>query len=202
MAYPRKGHTATVLASGKVLIAGGENDQGALAAAELYDPATNSFSATGSMGAARTGQTATLLANGKVLIAGGATSSAFFPGVIGQGLTREATAELYDPLTGTFVATGNMSNARIAHTATLLADGTVLMTGGYVNYVGGLPTSVGYQSLSSAEIYDPVSGAFKVIDSMNATRFWHTATLLPDGSVLLAGGIGSDLPQASAEIFQ
>ena len=201
MAHARKGHSATLLPSGKVLIAGGEGDQESLTTAELYDPTTNSFSGTGNMGAARTGHSATLLANGKVLIAGGATSDALFQGSIGLNPARQATAELYDPFTGTFVSTGNMTDARIAHTATLLADGTVLMTGGYTDYVGGLPTSLGYQSLSSAEIYDPVSGAFKAIDSMNATRFWHTATLLRDGSVLIAGGIGSDLPESSAEIF-
>ena len=195
MAHARKGHTATLLASGKVLIAGGEDDQGALDTAELYDPATNSFSGTGSMGTARTGHSATLLANGKVLIAGGATSSSFFPGIISLNPARQATAELYDPFTETFVSTGHMTDARIAHTATLLADGTVLMTGGLIDYADG------YQSLDRTEIYDPVSGAFKAIDSMNATRFWHTATLLRDGSVLIAGGIGSDLPQASAEIF-
>ena len=195
MAHARRGHTATLLPSGKVLIAGGEDDQGALDTAELYDPTTKSFSGTGNMGAARTGHTATLLANGKVLIAGGATSSSFFPGVISLNPARQASAELYDPFTGTFVSTGNMTCARIAHTATLLADGTVLMTGGLIDYGGG------YQSLDSAEIYDPVSGAFKTIDSMNSTRFWHTATLLRDGSVLIAGGIGSDMPQASAEIF-
>lgn len=199
MAGARRGHTATILPSGKVLIAGGENEQGALASAELYDPATNSFSATGNMGVARTGHTATLLADGKVLIAGGATTLTFFPGGIALNPAPQATAELYDPSTRTFVATGNMTDARVAHTATLLADGTVLVAGGYIDYVGA-PTWLGYQSLSTAEIYDPVSGAFKAIDPMNATRFWHSATLLKDGSVLIAG-IGSALPQSSAEIF-
>ena len=80
MAHARKSHTATMLPSGKVLIVGGEGDQGALSTAELYDPTTNSFSGTGNMGAARTGHSATLLAHGKVLIAGGATSTTFFQG--------------------------------------------------------------------------------------------------------------------------
>jgi hypothetical protein len=75
------------------------------------------------------------------------------------------------------------------------------MTGGYIDWLDGSPTFVGYQSLSSAEIYDPVGGSFKAIDSMSASRFWHTGTMLPDGSILVVGGIGSDLPQASAEIL-
>jgi hypothetical protein len=201
MSSPRAGHTATRLASGKVLIVGGQNDQGALATAELYDPQTNSFSKCGFMTAPRTGQTATLLPSGKVLVAGGASADALFPGSIAPQVPLLPTAELYDPNTNSFVSTGSMHDGRIAHTATLLLDGTVLIAGGYRNYMAA-PTWLGYESLDSAEIYDPMTASFTITGPMNATRFWHTATALQDSSVLITGGIGSDLPQASAEIFK
>src|SRR5216683_771340 len=109
MASMRTNHTATLLANGKVLVAGGCNFlgscfAGAQSSAELYDPATGTFGATGSLGTARGGHTATLLQNGKVLIAGGIT----------------VTAELYDPVSGTFSSSGDMETIRFGHTATLL----------------------------------------------------------------------------------
>lgn len=200
MVAARAGHTATLLPSGKVLIVGGENDQGVLATSELYDPQTNSFALSGSMGVPRSRHTATLLANGKVLIAGGSSAKALFPGVMG-GIPMQ-TAELYDPSTGTFQFTVSMQTGRIGHTATLLPDGTVLIAGGYKDWVGGSPTFVGYESFDSAEIFNPLTASFNTIDPMNTTRFWHTATPLKDGSVLVTGGIGSDLAQASAEIYK
>jgi hypothetical protein len=198
MASPRAGHTATVLPSGKVLITGGQNDQTAQATAELYDPQTNSFTATGSMAAPRAGHTATLLINGKVLVAGGATGKALYPGVISPAVAPQTTAELYDPLTGQFVATASMAYGRIAHTATVLPNGTVLISGGFKDY----SLSVGYESYNSTEIYDPASGSFISTTPMSTGRFWHTATLLPNGAVLVTGGIGGDLELASAEIFK
>jgi len=205
MVAARAGHTATLLPSGKVLIVGGENDQGVLATSELYDPQTNSFALSGSMAVPRSRHTATLLANGKVLIAGGSSEKALFPGGIG-GIPMQ-TAELYDPSTGTFQFTVSMQTGRIGHTATLLPDGTVLIAGGYKDWVGspvivGSLTFVGYESFDSAEIFNPLTASFNTIGPMNATRFWHTATPLKDGSVLITGGIGSDLPQASAEIYK
>jgi hypothetical protein len=201
LASPRSNHTATMLSSGKVLIVGGENGEVALASAELYDPTTNTFSSTGSMTTPRTGHTATLLANGKVLIAGGASSPAFGLGQMYINVASLPTAELYDPVTGEFSPTGTMTISRIAHTATLLPNGSILIAGGYVGYVAS-PIYVGLESLKSAEIYNPVSGSFSSTDPMLATRFWHSATLLQDGSVLIAGGIGADLPLASAEIYK
>lgn len=113
--------TATLLANGTVLYTGGSppNIAFATSQAEVYDPATSTSTATGSMTILRCDETATLLPNGKVLFAGGETSG---------GVT--ATAELYDPLAGTFTATGSMTVAREGHTATLLANGTVLVAGG------------------------------------------------------------------------
>lgn len=196
MTTQRTAHTATLLPSGKVLIAGGENNQGAIASAELYDPKSNTFVATGTMTTARTGHAATLLASGKVLITGGAPDNSILTGLIAISAEPQPTAEVYDPETGTFSPAAPMATGRLAHTATLLADGRVLIVGGFKSWAGR------YESSSSAEIYDPASNAFNSVGAMNATRFWHSATPLPDGSVLIVGGIGGDEAQASAEIFK
>jgi len=180
----RRGHTATLLPNGNVLIAGGMSLEGeALSSAELFDPSTGQFRATGSMGDPRFWATATLLPSGKVLIVGGF-----------EGSVSVATAELYDPATGTFSPTGDMTTARYSHTATLLPDGKVLVTGGW--YVGNHPFP-----LDSAETYDPAVGAFSFTNSMAYFRGSHTATLLGDGRVLVAGGSDGCSSLVSAEIF-
>ena len=118
MATARGDHTATLLPNGQVLVAGGD-DGGAFNSAELYNPVTNSWTATGSLLAARTYHTATLLTSGKVLVAGGETG-----GLYGQAMS---SAEIYDPATGIWSATGPMTAARCYHTATLLPNGQVLL---------------------------------------------------------------------------
>ncbi len=162
MAAGRSGHTATLLPSGKVLVVGGCVDNPCTPSAELYDPALETFTATGSMVTARSGHTATLLPSGNVLVAGGCMSG-----------TCTTSAELFDADAGTFTATGSMAAARSGHTATLLPSGKVL-------FVGGAGTS--------AEEYDPVSGTFSATGSMATARSAHTATLLTTGKVLVAGG--------------
>jgi Galactose oxidase, central domain len=176
MAAAREQHTATVLADGRVLIAGGNDTLiTAVASAELYDPKAGTFGATGSMTTARAGHTATLLADGRVLITGGHPA-----GLSGMGDGPYlASAELYDPKKGTFIATGSLTTARAWHTATLLADGRVLITGGTHTFV---------PSLRSAEIYDPKTGKFSATGSMADGRMFQTATLLGDGRVLVVGG--------------
>jgi LysM repeat protein len=188
----RINQTATLLSDGRVLIAGGFDGTLAntLATAELYDPKTGTFSPTGSMTTARVSQ-ATLLADGRVLIAGG-TSAANV--VTGKEIL--ASAELYDPRTGTFSPTGSMATARTGQTANLLSDGRVLIAG------GGNSTDITSVSLASAELYDPRTGTFSPTGSMATARFSATATLLSDGRVLIAGGRDSSFnPLSSAELY-
>jgi hypothetical protein len=174
MSIARAGHTATLLANGKVLIAGGANGE-LDASAELYDPTDGTFTPTGSMTSPRAGATATLLGNGKVLVAGGLGPGASM-------LTMLNTAELYDPQSGMFTATGSMSVDRVLPTATLLNDGRVLIAGGVDSHGGG------GRAAASAELYDPSNGTFTPTGSMATERANHTATLLASGKVLIVGG--------------
>jgi N-acetylneuraminic acid mutarotase len=168
LATARSEHTATLLPSGKVLVAAGQ-DSGhfMLASAELYDPANDSWSAAGSMTVARQQHSATLLPSGKVLVVGGLNQAVFI-----------TSAELYDPSTGRWNAAGSLAAARASHTATLLPSGKVLVAGGY--------DAAG--ALASAQLYDPLSNSWSVAASMANARHNHTATLLPSGKVLVAGG--------------
>jgi WD40 repeat protein len=187
LAAGRYNHTATLLPNGKVLAAGGAGQQ---SSAELYDPASGTWVATGSTGALFYNFTATLLPNGKVLAAGGG------PNVIFQS----ATTELYDPASGTWTETGSLGGKRSNHTATLLLDGKVLVVGG--DYI-----DVGYGgfSIASAELYDPASGTWTATGSLATARGRHTATLLPNGKVLVAGGdnnyYGMVVTHASCELY-
>jgi N-acetylneuraminic acid mutarotase len=160
-------HTATLLANGKVLVVGGNNG-GYLSSAELYDPATGTWTSTGSMNSARYYHTATLLPNNKVLVVGG-SSSAYL-----------SSAEFYDPATGIWTSTGSMGNPRVEHTATLLPNGTVLVAGGRNNGAGLIH--------SSAELYDSVAGTWTSTSSLNSERTGHTATMLANGKVIVAAG--------------
>jgi hypothetical protein len=132
---------------------------------------TGTFTSTGNLNTAIYQHTATLLSDGKVLIAGGFNNS----GIL-------VNAELYDPGTGTFTTTGNLNDSRASHTATLLSfvgSGMVLIAAG---------TSNNALTSDSAELYDPSSGVFTPTGSLNTSRLNHSATLLFDGRVLIAGG--------------
>jgi hypothetical protein len=186
MAQARQNQAASMLAGGNVLVTGGFSIY-VLASAELYDPASGSFAPTGAMVNARQNQTSTLLGNGKVLVVGG-------QGGAGGG-TPLASSELYDPATGTFSVSGPMSLERFFQTATRLGDGTVLVA-------GGLWTPVDTDILDSAEVYDPTAGTFAATGAMVTARYWHTATLLPDGTVLITGGYGlTGAALDSAELY-
>ena len=172
-------HTATLLTNGKVLVAGGNNSS----AATLYDPVSGTWSGTGSMVTGRQAHTATLLVSGKVLVAGGSH--------LPDNTDAFNNAELYDPATGSWTATGSLLTSRATHTATLLPDGKVLVAGGF--NAPGL-------TLETAELYDPNSETWTATGSvaafepgnMGTARRFHTATLLPNGKVLVAGGEAVD----------
>jgi hypothetical protein len=227
MATARAFHTATLLPSGQVLIVGGKDAAGVyFATAELYDPSAGTFSTTGNLASgARNSHTATLLATGQVLVAGGfnganlatadlyatgsftaATGSLVSPrashvairlangGVLLLGGTPSAATELFNPALGTFASAGNLGTARLYyHTATLLANGLVLVAGG----VGPGPAL-----LATTELYNPGSNTSAPSGNLNATRENHTATLLLDGRVLLLGGFGPGGYLNSAELYQ
>jgi hypothetical protein len=177
--------TATLLPNGEVLVAGGYNGSN-LSSAELYNPATGTWTVTGALNTARTDATATLLSNGEVLVAGGSIYSS-----AGSGPPL-ASAELYNPATGTWTVTGTLNNARGEATATLLSNGEVLAAGG----------DDGTNALSSAELYNPATGSWTLTDSLNNARYEATATLLPSGQVLVAGGENSSgAPLSSTELY-
>jgi hypothetical protein len=246
MTTSRAGHTATLLPSGKVLVAGGVQEIAfgglslILATGELYDPSTGAFTAAGKMITPRASHSATLLPDGRVLIAGGNISS--------EGVTPSNGAEIYDPSTGTFVATGSMVGKHACHQATLLGTGKVLITGGtapaaelYDPATGTFSTTGKYSSWpgdfntcqaavstlrpdgkvlivweepapgaparggTAAEIYDPDSGTFTATGTTIALSHndgLPTATLLMNGKVLVAGGAtDGDLSRTAAELY-
>jgi len=171
MAGARESHTATLLANGKVLITGGHKDyreaMKVYSSAELYDPATGTFSPAGDMTIARHKHAAALLANGDVLIAGGSDKRDW------RG--KYTSAEIYDTTKGTFHAIGEMAEARFKLNGTLVAlkNGRVLVAGG-----GRVP-----------EVYDPVANRFTPANGqIDSARFFSSATALRDGSVLIVGG--------------
>ena len=230
----RSGATATLLSDNQVLVAGGTGSNGeAVSSAELYNPATGAWSATGSLNTARTSATATLLPNGQVLVAGGQDSNS----------NDLSSAELYNPATGIWTTTGSLTTARHGATATLLPNGLVLVA-------GGVQGSNNY--LSSAELYNPATHLWSSTGSLNTARqvtrrhccptAWSsspavkaqlafcpvpscttrrpfdrqlvehqqlehrpryaTATLLPNGQVLVAGGQDSHaVALSSAELY-
>jgi len=190
----RISHTATLLQDGKVLVAGGGVPPGLANTAELYDLVTGAWSPTGSLAAAHAGHTATLLPNGKVLVSGGTDNFSLLH-----------TAELYDPATGTWGPAGSPTWSRYSHTATLLQNGSVLVAGGIV---GPYDPDIEFPAASYAELYDPVAVSWRNVGT--AIRLSdHTATLLPNGKVLMAGGYsvrpfgsgGGAVTPGGAELF-
>ncbi len=189
-----RGTTTVVrLGDGRVLAGGGGVGAIPLAAAELFDG--NGWTQTGGLAQARRGHQAVVLDDARVLVAGG---------VAGGDLL--ASAEVYHPASGTWTRTGDMTTPRLGHSLTVLSDGRVLAAGGTA--LGGGQGAAGGQTIrpeASAEIYDPRTGVWRRVGQMASPRFEHTATLLPDGRVLLVGGLGPAeggvAPLASAELF-
>lgn len=187
MATARSGHTATLLDDGRVLIAGGQDAEGA-PIAEIWDPVTGTFRVEPAVRTARGGHAATLLSDGRVLISG-----EHAPGGVSW------PAELYDPVSRMSAPLGDVRSAMVLPTfgreATLLGDGRVLFTGGTVDDSDGTP-------LGGAEVYDPATGMFQAVGAMVSARNRHSATVLRDGRVLIAGGFGPEhRTVATAELF-
>ncbi len=238
-------HTATLLNSGKVLVVGGRKGAKPLRTAELYDPVSGLFSSTGSLKVQRKRHRATIFSNGQVLVEGGASNSNGHE--VDSGTP---TAETYDPVMGVWTQTGDMHIGRTEHDATLLFDGTVLVTGGLslvdtsdvyqtstrnfsqttgvlqprqrhvaillsnpvwgslvgqVLVIGGASTGNSVygglqRALDSVEIYDPTTSQMSLFGTMTTARQNHTATLLPDGRILIAGGVDSPAVSGTAEV--
>jgi hypothetical protein len=183
MHVPRAAHALTILKNGTVLVTGGlsagrysTSNEVVEASAELYDPATGRFLPTGSMTAPRCKHASALLADGRVLVVGGAAN--------GGWRGQYSTAEIYDPPKGAFAPAGNMEFERfkLTRALVLLKDGKVLVAGG----------------AERPEVYDPLTGVFHpVAGAVGNARYFSTATLLPDGTVLIAGGYGTNPGEGS-----
>lgn len=192
MLEPRAMHTATLLQNGKVLVVAGGNDAGAspvfpVATAEIYDPATETWTKTGSLTGAtekgdaiRVGHRAALLRDGRVLVTGG--TGCCSPSV--------AAAELYDPTKGTWSPATSMFQSREVHSSTLLPNGKLLVTGGFHS-----PFLPAPPHLDVGELYDAANDRWQATSFLRSRRIYQTDTLLPGGRVLLTGGVaGGNAP--------
>ncbi len=175
LAHSRSQTTATLLRSGQVLVTGPNFGDDSQVSAELYDPATSSWRDTTPLSVARSDYTTTLLSDGRVLVVGGDTPSP-------RGLAAVPYAEIYDPATATWSPTGPLLVPRYLHAAARLPSGKVLVSGGYGRGAQGA-------LVGAAEIFDPRAGTWEVVSPMDTPRARHSATLLGDGKVLVAGGV-------------
>ena len=187
MSACRVSPTGSVLASGDVLVVGGVGCDGAAqATAEIYHAATGEWTPAASMATPRWGHSATVLADGRVLVAGGRSSA------VGGKEQVVASAELYDPQHDTWSPAAPMDQGRVLHAAGLLSSGEVIVAGGHLQDPADL-----HSATASAELYDPRSDTWTATGSMHAAREEGGSAVLPDGTFLMAGG-GQ---QASAEVF-
>jgi hypothetical protein len=163
----RRGHTATAIGGGKILVAGGQNLSGALADVETFDAATGTFSVAARLLTPRAEHTATRLADGRVFLIGG------------RGTDALASTELFDPTRNVFSSGPSLNSPRFGHTSTLLPDGRVVVIGG--------------NAAGTAEIFDPRAGTFSALPChLSEPRSFHAAVRLLDGSILIAGGISTE----------
>ncbi len=188
--YVCRDHTATLLNDGRVLVAGGRSKDAAFYAyATLYEPVTGQWTPTASLTHGREGHTATLLPGGRILISAGQGVDL----AAKDGVAELNTAELYDPGAGTWASTGTvLAQGREGHTATLLRDGRVLISGG----------TNADTVLASAELYDPATDRWLPAAPLSGARSLHTATLLNDGRVLVAGGDSGSGALGSVELYE
>jgi hypothetical protein len=187
MGAARTEHVAVAMADSRVLVAGGAGANGVtLASAEIFDPGTGEWTPAGAMHHARAAFAATLLPSGEVLVSGGYDEQA------GSKRKFLASAELYDPVSGSWTETMPMARAHVRSTSTLLSSGLVLVVGGR-----------GTSAVDIAELYDPASHLWTLTDDQPAAaHHQHTATLLADGRVLISGGYDPYAPLDGAELFE
>lgn len=219
MGSARSQHAAVFLPTGKLLVVGGVASTGFVDSAELFDPATGTWSSAGASGVSANITSAVLLPNGRVLVVGDrsqavrlydpiagtwstgasmavtrglSTSTLLESGkVLVAGGSNDATAELYDPDTDTFTQTGSMLAPHRAHVATRLTNGKVLVVSGATDST----------EVAGAELYDPASGTWTAAAPPLVPRRYATGTLLPDGRVLLSGGMTAGVAVASSELY-
>jgi hypothetical protein len=184
MRTARRGHTATLLADGRVLVAGGTQTDWLNDRAEIYDPRADRWSDAGELPAAIYYHAATLLPNRRVLLTGGMSS----PGDRIPGTSAVATAQIFDPTTRAWSRAASMASAHFGHTATVLRDGRVL--------VAGSPSS----AFGRAEVYEAKTNTWSGVPQVSVERYGYTITQLRDGRVLLAGGRGQGV-SAGADLY-
>lgn len=186
----RDGHTATLLSNGNVVVAGGENNNNVISSTEVYNPTTSSWTVSGNLNVARANAGAVILPSGSVLVAGGCTSNCQ------SGTT--GSAELFNSVSGTWTSTGSMTQARTYFGLVLMPSGKVLAAGGCTGLSANGCTAV----TRKAEVYDPSTGKWTPTGSMVAARGSLTATVLPNGMILVAGGLNAaGTALASAELY-
>jgi len=184
MAAARFLHAAGALVDGRVLVAGGSDGSTSRNTAEIYNPVANSWSAAASMIRSRSGGCAVVLADGRVLVVGGAsyTDNTELRIVFGETGNTDITGihsdgEVYDPATNTWTLTGATNTARLYGICALLADGRVLVAGGFNGAF-----------LGTAEVYDPDTNAWSSVRPMGFRRASPTSVVLNDGRVFVFGG--------------
>jgi hypothetical protein len=186
---PRVLLTASLLPDGRVLVTGGSHHAAAHASTEIWDPATGTWSAAAPMSVARFAHSAARLLDGRILVTGGNASTA--------SPVATTAAEIYDPVTGSWSATGSLLHPRQTHASVLLADGRVLVVGGDAGSPGL------YKGTTTCQVWSPVTGVFSAAASMTAPRGQHAAVRLLDGRVLTVGGNSNatGFPITSAEVY-
>jgi N-acetylneuraminic acid mutarotase len=190
MSVARFAHTSTTLLDGRVLVTGGNASTDSplpTTSAALYDPATNTWSATGSLLQRRQTHTAVLLGDGRVLVVGGDEG-------IGNTFVGTTLCQAYDPVTGAFSAVASTSVPRAQHASARLLDGRVLVVGGNSNATGS--------QIHAAEVYSPSTDTWSSASSTGSGGMFPTLTVLADGRVLATGGQSpSASPTDLADVF-